>query len=116
MLSGCRRLVDDLQSMGSWASWRNTRTHHNYNLYQIVCASVHFSGTFVPSTKNCTDADWPAHDSFHPTDGDARAPLSGPAGARPDPGSRLRTPAHACFVSIVWVSSCWVAGGAVGGV
>ena len=102
--------------MGSWASWRNTRNHHNYNLYQIVCASVHFSGTFVPSTKNCTDADWPAHDSFHPTDGDTRAPVSGPAGACPDPGSRLRTPAHACFVSIVWVSSCWVAGGAVGGV
>ena len=37
--------------MGSWASWRNTRNHHNYNLYHMVCASVHFSGTFVPGTN-----------------------------------------------------------------
>ena len=39
------------QYMGSWASWRNTCDNHNYNLYQIVCASVHFSGTFVASTN-----------------------------------------------------------------
>ena len=41
----------DLQEMGSWASWRNTCDNHNYNLYQIVCASVYFPGTFVASTN-----------------------------------------------------------------
>ena len=41
--------------MGSWASWRNTGANHNYNLYNMVCASVHFSGTFVASTNfSCT--------------------------------------------------------------
>ena len=35
---------------GSWASSLNTRTHQNYNLYQMVCASVHFHGTFGPGT------------------------------------------------------------------
>ena len=37
--------------MGSWASWRNTCANHNYNLYNMVCASVHFSGTFGTSTN-----------------------------------------------------------------
>ena len=37
--------------MGSWASWRNTCSNHNYNLYNIVCTSVHFPGTFGTSTN-----------------------------------------------------------------
>ena len=41
----------ELQQMASWASWRNTRTHHNYNLYHNVCASVHFPSTFGSGTN-----------------------------------------------------------------
>ena len=37
--------------MGSWAFWRNTCDNHNYDLYHMVCISVHLSGTFVTSTN-----------------------------------------------------------------
>ena len=29
----------------------NSRNHHNYNFYHMLCASVHFPGTFVSSTN-----------------------------------------------------------------
>ena len=35
----------------SWAFWRNTYANHNYNLYHMMCISVHFSGTFGASTN-----------------------------------------------------------------
>ena len=31
--------------------WRNTFTNHNYNLYHMVCISVHLSGTFGASRQ-----------------------------------------------------------------